>query len=603
MYKDNKYDNLNLKDSYINFFIEKGHVKLESASVVPENDPTCLFNTAGMQPLVPFLLGAKHPLGKRLVNFQKCFRLTDLESVGDKTHHTFFEMLGNWSLGDYFKNESIMWSFEFLTQCLHIPINRLAVTVFEGNEFVKADDESASIWADLGIPKERISYLPAKDNWWPSMEQVGPCGPDTEIFYWCDNSVPAPINHDPSDKRWVEIWNNVFMQYNRTPNGEFQELSQKNVDTGMGVERTTAVLEGVDDNYLTDIWIPVVKKIEDICGLSYYDEKNKKPIRVIADHTRAIVMIASDDVGITPSNTDQGYILRRLIRRMLRYAMLLGINIESDFDVQIALIIIELFERYYPEVKRNSSQVINVLINEKKRFAKALEKGLKEFEHSVSSLSAGEKISGVVAFRLYDTFGFPIEMTQELAEEKLLSVDVNEFKECFEQHQEKSRKGSENKFKGGLSNSSQDTARLHTATHLLHSALRKVLGDTVAQKGSNITPERLRFDFSFDRKMTEDEIREVELIVNSAIEKNVKVEYTEKTVEEALAESAIGLFKAKYSEVVTVYSIGEYSKEICGGPHAKNTGELGRFKIIKEESSSSGVRRIKAVINDDNSKE
>ncbi|MHB0998502.1 MAG: alanine--tRNA ligase [Armatimonadota bacterium] len=591
-----KQDSLTLKDAYINFFLAKGHVKMESASVVPENDPTCLFNTAGMQPLVPYLMGAKHPLGRRLVNFQKCFRLTDLESVGDKTHHTFFEMLGNWSLGDYFKKESITWSYEFLTQYLQIPVERLAVTVFEGNEFVGADSESAAIWESLGIPKARISFLPAEDNWWPSIDQVGPCGPDTEIFYWSDNSMPAPVKHDPKDERWVEIWNNVFMQYNRTPNGEFQELAQKNVDTGMGVERTTAVLSGVSDNYLTDIWQPIIKKIEAVSRLSYEDVKNKKPMRIIADHARAIVMIASDDTGITPSNTDQGYILRRLIRRMLRYAMLLGMNIEADFDLQIASVIIELSSNYYPEVKRNADRVMDVLASEKKKFGKTLEKGLKEFEHSISGLAKGSKVSGDIAFRLYDTFGFPIEMTQELAEEKHLLVDMEGFKECFVQHQEKSRKGSESKFKGGLSTSNEDTVRLHTATHLLHSALRNVLGDSIAQKGSNITPERLRFDFSFDRKVTDPEIAQVEAIVNRAIEADIVVECAEMTVDEALSDGAIGLFKSRYGETVTVYTIAEYSKEICGGPHTARTSELGSFKILKEESSSSGIRRIKAVV-------
>lgn len=586
---------LDLKNKYIDFFVSKGHCKLGSASVIPENDPTCLFNTAGMQPLVPYLLGIPHPSGKRLVNFQKCFRLTDLESVGDKTHHTFFEMLGNWSLGDYFKKESITWSFEFLTKILEIPLERLAVTVFEGNTVVNSDEVSAKIWKDIGIPLERISYLPAEDNWWPDIDQFGPCGSDTEIFYWSDNNTPPPAKHDPLDKRWVEIWNNVFMEYNHLESGEFVELTQKNVDTGMGVERTTAALEGVDDNYLTEIWRPI---INEICGISKkeYDEDNKKSIRIIADHIRAVVMISSDPVGIIPSNTDQGYILRRLIRRMYRYAKMLGIDITTDFDIKIAKIISNMFSTYYPEVKNNFSQIEQVFLSEKTKFTRTIEHGLREAENMLNGMRHGEMLSGNKAFRLFDTYGFPVEMTEEIASERGITVDLEGFNSCFKEHQNKSRKSTDAKFKGGLSGSSVETARLHTATHLLHEALRGMFGSGVRQMGSNITPERLRFDFNFERKVTRGELDQIESIVNLAIKNKIDIIKKTMSYDEAKINGAIGLFEGKYSDLVTVYEIPGFSKEICGGPHADNTAELGKFKIIKEESSSSGVRRIKAIL-------
>ena len=585
----------NLKDLYIDFFLSKEHKKLDSASVVPENDPTCLFNTAGMQPLVPYLLGQPHPLGTRLCNFQKCFRLTDLESVGDKTHHTFFEMLGNWSLGDYFKKESISWSFEFLTSVLEIPLERLAFTVFEGNDVVERDDESAEIWMNLGVPKDRISYLPAEDNWWPAIEQLGPCGPDTEIFYWSDNDNAPPVEHDASDKRWVEIWNNVFMQYSHEQDGTFKPLAKRNVDTGMGVERTTLVLQGVDDSYKTYIWQPIISKIEEISGKLYADEENIRPIRIIADHMRAITVISADEAKIVPSNTDQGYILRRLIRRMYRYASKLGIDIKSDFTNGIVDVIVDQFGKYYPELVKNKQQVIDVLSSEKVKFAITLEKGLKEFEKVISHIE-GDVLPAGVSFKLYDTFGFPIEFTTELANERGKSVSIEAFNEKFKEHQEKSRQGSENKFKGGLADDGEITARLHTATHLLQAALRKTLGSQVGQKGSNITPERLRFDFNFERKMTPEEIKAVEDFVNEAIAANVNIICEEMPLQSAFDSGATGLFEAKYSDVVNVYTIGEFSKEICGGPHAKNTSELGTFKVKKEEASSAGVRRIKAVL-------
>jgi len=582
----------NIKDLYINFFIEKGHKQLPSAPIIPENDPTCLFNTAGMQPLVPYLMGKSHPLGTRLTSFQKCFRLTDLESVGDKTHHTFFEMLGNWSLGDYFKEESIAFSFEFLTKILNIPLERLAVTVFIGNEIVGKDTESAYIWTNLGISEKRIAYLGIEDNWWPNFDAYGPCGPDSEIFYWSDNNTPAPETFDPSDSRWVEIWNNVFMQYNHNEEG-YKLLEKKNVDTGMGVERTTAVLAGVDDSYKTSIWLPIINKIEEISHKSY--EGNEKEIRVVADHIRAVVMIAGDDANIEPSNTDQGYILRRLIRRIVRYAKKLEIDIDSNFEEPLVNIVIDEFGKYYSELSRNKTRILTVIKKEKEKFSKTLEKGLKEFEKAINNL-ANKEIPTDIVFKLYDTYGFPVELTKELAEEKGLVVDEESFKERFKKHQEISKQGSDVKFKGGLSSNSDMDTKYHTATHLLNAALKEVLGNHVYQKGSNITPERLRFDFPHQEKMNEEEISRTEDLVNKWIKESLEVTSSEIKKEEAIKSGAEATFTDRYGEYVTVYKIGDISKEICGGPHVKNTNELGQFKIIKEESSSAGVRRIKAIL-------
>ncbi|CUX70588.1 Alanine--tRNA ligase [Clostridium sp. C105KSO15] len=586
---------IDLKKKYIDFFISKGHKQIESASIIPENDPTCLFNTAGMQPLVPYLLGNPHPLGTRLVDYQKCFRLTDLDSVGDKTHHTFFEMLGNWSLGDYFKRDSVEWSFEFLTKVLNIPTEYLSVTVFEGNEVVARDEETVQMWEKVGISKDHIAYLSAEDNWWPSFEQFGPCGSDTEIFYWSDVKNPPPKKYNPLDDRWVEIWNNVFIQFNHLESGEYVELSQKNVDTGMGVERMTAALAGVDDNYRTELWWPAICKICELSGKEY-DTNSEKAMRIIADHCRSVLMITSDKAHIVPTNTEQGYILRRLIRRMLRYAKNIGIDINSDFDVEIVTIFSDMFAGFYPEVKENLQQVIDSLKSEKAKFAKTIEAGMKEVERSLNQLNGKTILSADKAFRLFDTFGFPIEMTIEIANEHGISVDIEGFKEHFVAHQETSRKGGEGKFKGGLAESSEETARLHTATHLLQGALREVLGTEVQQKGSNITSERLRFDFSFNRKVTKEELQEIEAIVNRAIADKVDIIKTKMTYKAAVDSDALGFFCDKYDELVYVYQIGKYSKEICGGPHAKNTGELGKFRIVKEQASSSGVRRIKAVI-------
>ncbi|MDD2435456.1 MAG: alanine--tRNA ligase [Bacilli bacterium] len=584
---------MNIKDLYIDFFLEKDHKLINSASIIPENDPTSLFNTAGMQPLIPYLMGENHPLGTRLVNYQKCFRTNDLDSIGDPTHHTFFEMLGNWSLGDYFKKESISWSFEFLTKRLNIPIQQLAVTVFKGNDFVEPDDESANIWMSLGMPRERIAYLSEEDNWWGPAGESGPCGPDTEIFYWVGKEK-APIIFNPEDNRWVEIWNNVFMEYNKKPDGTFIPLEKKNVDTGMGVERITAVLEGVDDNYKTSIWKEVIEAIERI-SQKPYNEENYKAMRIIADHIRAVVIILGDYANIVPSNIDQGYILRRLIRRSIRYSRVLGIDINSDFGIELAQIIIDKYKKYYPELEVNRNQIINVLTSEKNKFSKTIEKALKEFEKIINTIES-DTIDAALAFKLYDTYGFPIELTMEMAEEHDLKVDVEGYLKKFKEHQEKSRAGAIQKFRGGLSSHGEMDTKYHTATHLLNAALKEVLGEHVHQKGSNITPERMRFDFSHDAKMTPEEIKKTEDLVNQYINGCYEVTKTEMTKDEALSIGAEAMFIDKYSDIVNVYQIGKVSKELCGGPHVKNTNELGHFKIIKEEASSAGVRRIKAIL-------
>ena len=495
----------NLKEEYIKFFVERGHKQIESAPIVPINDPSVLFNTAGMQPLIPYLKGEVHPSGTRLVDYQKCVRTNDLDEVGDTTHHTFFEMLGNWSLGDYFKKESISWSYEFLTKVLNLDPNRLAVTVFEGDENLSRDEESASIWKNLGIKEERIAYLGKEDNFWIAGD-VGPCGTDTEIFYFrSEESVPDI--YDPEDDRWVEIWNNVFMDHYKHEDGSFTELPKKNVDTGMGYERVVAVLENKDDNYLTSIWDNARNKLLEITNLPY--EGNEKEMRIILDHIRTVVFISADDAGIKPSNTDQGYILRRLIRRAIRYAKKLNIDINSNWDTSLANIYIDEYKKYYPELERNRETVINVLKDEKVKFNRTLEKGLKEFERATNKLE-GNKIDKDIAFRLYDTYGFPIELTVELAKEKNLEVDEEGFKEKFKAHQELSRTASQGKFKGGLAGNSEMETKYHTATHLLNAALKQVLGDHVHQKGSNITSERLRFDFSHPEKVSREDLDKVE---------------------------------------------------------------------------------------------
>ena len=582
---------MNLKDEFIKYFVEHGHVEIPSAPLIPENDPTVLFNTAGMQPLIPYLLGEPHPKGKRLCDAQKCVRLTDLDDIGDKTHHTFFEMLGNWSLGDYFKKESIGYSFEFLTKVLNIPLERLAVTVFAGNKDIPRDDVSAEIWMNLGIPKERIAYLGVEDNFWIAGES-GPCGGDTEIFYFrSDDEIP--VKFDPKDDRWVEIWNNVFMEFNKDESGKITELAKKNVDTGMGLERVVAVLEGVNDNYNTSIWKEILASIEKVSGKTY--EGNETSMRIIADHIRTSVFISADRAGIKPSNTDQGYILRRLIRRAIRHAKKLGIDTNTNWMEPIALEVIKKYENYYDEIKENKEVVLEVLRNESVKFNRTLEKGLKEFDKVVSHLQ-GDTIDKDNAFKLYDTYGFPIELTEEIAHEHHLKVDTKGFQEKFEAHQELSRTASKGKFKGGLMGHSEIETKYHTATHLLNAALKVVIGPTVHQKGSNINESRMRFDFSCDHKLSDEEKKNVEDLVNKWIKEDLTVTMKVMKKEEAIQSGAEAMFIEKYADVVNVYQIGEVSKEICGGPHVEHTGVLGHFKITKEEASSAGVRRIKAIL-------
>ena len=582
---------MNLKDLYIDFFISKGHRQIPSAPVVPENDPSVLFNTAGMQPLIPYLMGQPHPYGKRLVDYQKCIRTNDLDSIGDKTHHTFFEMLGNWSLGDYFKKESIGYSFEFLTKVLNIPIEKLAVTVFKGEGNIPRDDISAQTWKSLGISEDRIASLGVEDNFWIAGE-TGPCGPDTEIFYFRSNDE-VPQKFDPKDDRWVEIWNNVFMEFYKDNSGNITELPKKNVDTGMGYERVVAVLEGVTDNYLSSVWIDIIKKIEELSKYSY--EENPTSMRIIADHIRTAVFILGDEAGIKPSNTDQGYILRRLIRRAIRHAKKLEIDENSNWEVIIANMIIDKYAKYYHELTKNKDVILEGLTNEKIKFNKTLAKGLKEFEKITSNLDT-KTLNKDLAFKLYDTYGFPIELTVELAKEQGINVDVEGFKEKFKAHQELSRTASSGKFKGGLAGDSEKEIKYHTATHLLNAALKVVVDKNVHQKGSNITSERMRFDFSCDHKLTDEEKQKTEDLVNQWINEGLDVTITEMSKEEALKSGAECMFIEKYPDIVTVYSIGDISKELCGGPHVKNTSELGKFKIIKEEASSAGVRRIKAIL-------
>ena len=577
---------MNLKDKYIEFFIGKGHKQIPSAPLVPENDPSVLFNTAGMQPLIPYLMGQPHPYGTRVCDYQKCLRTTDLEEVGDNCHHTFFEQLGNWSLGDYFKKETITWSFEFLTKVLNIPLERLAVTVFGGNNMIPKDEEAIELWKSLGIKEERICPT-QEDNFW-QVGETGPCGPDTEIFYFSGNDE-IPEVFDPEDERWVEIWNDVFMTYNMKEDKTLEELPKKNIDTGMGVERVVAALEGYDDNYMSSLWINSRTKLEEIVGNKY--DTNKQSFRIILDHIRAAVFILADNAGIKPSNTDQGYILRRIIRRSIRHAKKLDIDINSTWMEELALIFIDDFKNYYKELEENKEEVLEGLKSERIKFNRTLEKGLKEFE-KVSN----KDIDGITAFHLFDTYGFPLELTIELAKEKNLNVDIAGYNQKFKEHQELSRNSTQGKFKGGLAGNSEIETKYHTATHLLNAALKEVVDKNIHQRGSNITVERMRFDFNCDHKLTEEEKQKVENLVNKWISEGLEVKIDEMTKQEALDSGAECMFIEKYPDVVTVYSIGNISKELCGGPHVKNTKEIGKFKIIKEEASSSGVRRIKAII-------
>jgi len=580
-----------LRQKFLDFFKKNGHAIIPSASLIPENDPTVLFTTAGMHPLVPFLLGEKHPEGKRLTSSQKCIRTGDIDDVGDDVHLTFFEMLGNWSLGDYWKEDAIKWSFEFLTKELEIPLERLAVSCFVGDKDAPKDEESAKIWELLGIKKQRIAFLVKEDNWWGPAGKTGPCGPDTEMFYWNGPEgapdKPAPEVFDAKDKNWVEIWNDVFMQYVKDESGNFMGAEQKNVDTGMGLERTLAVLNGQQSVYETDLFLPIIKKVEELSGKKYSDYK--KEFRIIADHVKASVFLASEE--IMPSNVEHGYILRRLLRRVIRYGKVL--QMPDDFLTDLIKIVVEIYGDAYPDLKESEEGVIFIVRQEAEKFKTTLEKGLKEFEKLNS-------ISGKDAFNLYQTYGFPIEITEELAKEKGIKVDIEEFKKELENHQEKSRTASAGMFKGGLADASEETTKLHTAAHLMLAGLRKVLGNDVVQKGSNITAERLRFDFSNKEKMTSEQIKGVENFVNGIIEKDLPVPVEEMSLEKAKELSATGVFESKYGERVKVYTVGEgeevVSREICGGPHVDRTGILGHFKIIKEESSSAGVRRIKAIL-------
>jgi len=608
-----------LRQKYLEFFKSKGHAIIPSASLMPENDPTVLFTTAGMHPLVPYLLGEKHPGGTRLTNVQKCVRTGDIDDVGDNSHLTFFEMLGNWSLGDYFKKEAIEWSYEFLTSpnWLGLDSKKIAVSVFAGDIDAPRDDESAGIWKSLGVPEERIAYLPKKNNWWGPAGLTGPCGPDTEMFYWSGESDLPPTESNPGndEDHWLEIWNDVFMQYFKKDDGTFEPLQQKNVDTGMGLDRTVKVLNNTD-YYLSDTLGPVIKKIQEFSGREYIENREvTRSMRIVADHLRTATMIMGDDHGVAPSNVDQGYIVRRMIRRAVRHGRLLGIK--ENFCSEISKVVIDTFKDVYPEVERNREFVLREMAAEESKFRNTVEQGLKEFEKLINGFRiAFEKtnrniteISGKQAFKLYDTFGFPLEMTQELARENGLTVDVNGFDAAYKAHQDLSRAGAEQKFKGGLADTGEMSTKYHTATHLLHAALRKVLGTHVEQRGSNITAERLRFDFSHPEKMTEEQKKQVEDLVNVAIDKDYHVSFTEMTVEEAKSGGAMGLFEDKYGSKVKVYSVGDpiqkpladpssptFSKEICGGPHVEHTGILGTFKIQKEEAVSQGVRRIKAIL-------
>ena len=592
-----------LRSKYIEFFKSKNHAEISGQSLIPENDPSVLFTTAGMHPLVPYLLGEKHPSGTRLTDYQKCVRTGDIDEVGDPSHLTCFEMLGNWSLGDYFKKESISFSYEFLTspKWLALDPRKLSVTVFAGDENAPRDEEAAQIWKDNGMPEDKIAYLPASDNWWAA-GPTGPCGPDTEIFYWVGEGLPpAGSNKGTDSANWMEIWNNVFMQYNRVDEKTLVPLPKKNVDTGMGLERTNCILQGKTSVYLTEVFQPIIHKIEELSGYKYGDDAEKdKSVRIIADHSRAAVFILGDQRGVSPSNVGAGYVLRRLIRRAVRHGMKLGID--KAFLAEIAVSVIENFKNAYPELEQNSEKVKNELTAEENKFRDTLKKGEAEFQKLLPNLMKNPKkeISGKVAFRLYDTFGFPLELTQELGAENGFVVDIEGFKEAEKKHQEASKSLDAGKAKGGLAEQSEITTKYHTATHLLQQALVNILGNQVAQKGSNINNERMRFDFTFERPMTPEEIKKAEDIVNEQIQKDLPVTMEIMPLEKAKEEGARALFAGKYGEEVKVYTIGTkdnwFSKEVCGGPHVEHTGLIGHFKITKEQSSSAGVRRIRAVI-------
>ena len=574
-----------LINKYLKFFENKGHKIISSAPLVPENDPSVLFTTAGMHPLIPFLLGETHPSGKRLVDNQICLRTDDIDNVGDSVHHTFYEMLGNWSLGDYWKEESISWSLEFLTKELNLDSKKIWVTCFEGDEDAPRDEESFLIWKKIGIPDEKIIFLPKKDNWWGPAGETGPCGPDTEIFYdtgaksCCKDCRPGN-----NCGRFVEIWNNVFMQYNKTADGKFETLKQKNVDTGMGVDRTTAVINGLDDDYLVkDLWGEIILAIEEVTGKKYVG--NKKEFRIIADHTRASVFVASE--GIYPSNKERGYILRRLIRRAIRYGKILGV--EKELLVNISGAVINTYSKWYPKLFSRKTEVEKEIGEEEKKFKNALLRGEKEIEKI-------DKLDGKTAFFLYESYGFPLELIKEIARDRGQKINKDEFEKEFEKHKELSRTASAGMFKGGLADSSEEATKLHTATHLLHASLRKILGGEVSQKGSNITSERLRFDFSYPQKLTDEQVAKVEDLINLQIEKNLPVKYEVISLDKAVKSGALHFFAEKYGEEVKVYKIGDFSMEVCGGPHVENTSEIGRVKINKQEKVGAGSIRIYAKL-------
>jgi len=599
-----------LRKKYVEFFVSKGHVQIQGKSLLPDNDPTVLFTTAGMHPLVPYLLGEPHPAGSRLVDYQKCIRTGDIDCVGDTSHLTFFEMLGNWSLGDYFKEEAIKMSFEFLTspQWLGIPIDKLAVTVFEGEGNVPRDDESAAVWRKMGIPENRIAYLPRADNWWGPAGSTGPCGPDSEMFYYVGDKPCGPdCKPGCSCGKWLEIWNDVFMQYNKTAEGEYAPLARKCVDTGMGIERTVTILNGKSSVYDTEIFAPTRSAVERMAGHTYgTDNEKDKSVRIICDHLRASTFILGDPRAVSPSNVGAGYVLRRLIRRAVRHGKKLGIvpSVEGGalFLSPIAQVLIEQMQGPYPELLENKARIIEELDREERKFLETLQKGEYEFEKLLPNLLKDPRkiMSGRLAFKLYDTYGFPIELTEELAGENGMTVNRAEFDEAFKKHQELSRAGSEQVFKGGLQDHGETATRYHTATHLLHQALRLVLGEHIAQKGSNITAERMRFDFAHPAPMTPDEIARVEAMVNEQIQKDLLISMEVMGLDAAKAAGAIALFGEKYESQVKVYTVGPpdafFSKEVCGGPHVERTGALGKFKIQKEQSSSAGVRRIRAVL-------
>ena len=590
-----------LKKKYLDFFVKKGHQILSNVSLIPENDPSALFINSGMHPLIPYLLGETHPLGKRLVSKQRCLRTQDIEKIGNSSHLTFFEMLGNWSLGGYWKKEAIEWSWEFLTKELNLDHKRISVSCFAGDKDSPKDEESAKIWKSLGIPSERIYFLGKEENWW-SVGETGPCGPDTEMFYDTGQKACGP-DCRPGDNcgKYFEIWNDVFMEFNRLPNGKLEKLKQKNIDTGMGVERTAAMLQGKDDIYQTELFSGLINQIEEI-SKKKYEDNNQKAMRIIADHLRAATFAIAD--GVIPSNTETGYVVRRLIRRTIRYGRQLDIN--QLFTFKIAEKVILSYQKEYSHLKENQDLVLDQLQFEEEKFQKALQKGLKEFEKIINSdlIDKTKKIPGKSVFFLYETYGFPWELTAELAKEKGLLVAREEFFKFQKEHQEKSRVSSNKKFAGGLADHSQEVTKLHTATHLLHQALRQILGEQVRQVGSNITPERLRFDFTYSEKLTPGQIKEVEDLINEQITQDLVVKMEMMSLEKAKKQGALAFFTDKYGEKVKVYSIGDpstcsgqvFSQEVCGGPHVNSLGEIGRVKIMKEEAVGAGRRRIYARI-------